>query len=75
LGEIVDYLTCPECGSRNVKLVKPNLIPPVFYYKCLDCGYEWRMVNKGLLIAELAVSGFVGLPLAAYASGKVLPPI
>ena len=32
---------CPKCGSKNVKV---NSYSIYFYYKCNDCGHEWKEV-------------------------------
>ena len=40
-------VTCPICGSHNIKIIESNLIDPYpaiweFRYKCLECGHVWK---------------------------------
>ncbi len=41
--------TCPKCGSKNVALIKKEIISPGFYrksYKCDRCGHIWKVEEK-----------------------------
>ncbi len=41
--------TCPRCGSKNVSLIKKEIISPGFYrksYKCDRCGHLWKVEEK-----------------------------
>ena len=38
-------ITCPKCGSEDVKIVE-NMEDKAPIYKCEKCGYEKRMFPK-----------------------------
>ncbi|WP_069807511.1 hypothetical protein [Vulcanisaeta thermophila] len=37
-------LTCPRCGSRNIAIVASGSLT----YKCLNCGHTWTPTVQGL---------------------------